>query len=58
MKHIERILMKLLIIHFILLIIGQFFLKHDEVRPHLSKVIRYEGVGKITVQEWLETFSQ
>lgn len=58
MKHIERILMKLLIIHFILLLIGQIFLQHDEMRPLLSKVVQYEGVGKMTITEWMETFNQ
>lgn len=58
MKRVERIIIKLLLIHLFLLIIAQIFLKQDDVRPFLSKAIRYEGVGNMTITEWVETFHQ
>lgn len=58
LKRFERILMKLIVIQFIALICGQLLVQNEHVQPYLSRVVQYEGVNKITISEWLETFSQ
>ncbi|MGG3925718.1 YpfB family protein [Metabacillus fastidiosus] len=58
MKRFEGILIKLLVIHFIILICSQLIIQEPKIQPYLSRVVKYEGVNKITISEWLETFSQ
>ncbi len=58
MKRVERILIKLIVIQFIALVCAQLLLQDAAVQPYLSRVVQYEGVNKITITEWLETFSQ
>ncbi|MBD1378633.1 YpfB family protein [Metabacillus arenae] len=58
MKRFEGILIKLAIIQFVLLFIAQFLMNQEEIQPYISKVVQYEGVNKLTITEWLETFKQ
>ncbi|MCM3163125.1 MULTISPECIES: YpfB family protein [Bacillaceae] len=58
MKRFERILIKLIVIQFIALVCAQVLIQNTTVQPYLSRVVQYEGVNKITITEWLETFSQ
>ncbi|HZH61537.1 MAG TPA: YpfB family protein [Metabacillus sp.] len=58
MERIERILIKLIVIQFIALVCSQLLIQNANVQPYLSRVVQYEGVNKITITEWLETFSQ
>ncbi|WP_226666898.1 DUF5359 family protein [Metabacillus litoralis] len=58
MKRLDRILIKLIIIQFIILICAQVLVQQNHIQPYLSRVVQYEGVNKITITEWLETFSQ
>ncbi|WP_198025718.1 YpfB family protein [Bacillus sp. J37] len=58
MERVERILIKLIVIQFIALVCAQLLIQNSQVQPYLSRVVQYEGVNKITITEWLETFSQ
>lgn len=55
MKRFEKILIKILLIHGMLLLAAQLLMKDTEVRPLLSKVVQSEGVGKMSISEWIET---
>ncbi|MED1441532.1 DUF5359 family protein [Aeribacillus composti] len=57
-KRFEQILIKLIIIQFIMLIAAQLFLCHSELKPYLSKAVQYEGVGNMSISEWVETISR
>lgn len=58
MKRIETIMIKLIIIQFIVLICAQVLIQQSAIKPYLSRVVQYEGVNKLTITEWLETFSK
>lgn len=58
MKHIERILLKVVIIQFICLVLAQVVMMNQHISPFLSKVIHYEGVTKDTYTRVIETFDQ
>lgn len=58
MKRFERILIKLIVIQFVALVCAQLLIQQSAIQPYLSRVVQYEGVNKITITEWLETFSQ
>lgn len=58
MKRLERILIKLIVIQFVALVCAQLLIQQSAIQPYLSRVVQYEGVNKITITEWLETFSQ
>lgn len=58
MRRFEKILIKLLLIHLFLLLMAQAFMHQDSVRPYLSKVVQYEGVGKMSINEWIETLTK
>jgi hypothetical protein len=58
MKRFERILIKLIVIQFVALVCAQLLIQHSTIQPYLSRVVQYEGVNKITITEWLETFGQ
>ncbi|WP_175639716.1 YpfB family protein [Metabacillus schmidteae] len=58
MERVERILIKLIVIQFIALVCAQLLIQNSHVQPYLSRVVQYEGVNKMTITEWLETFSQ
>ncbi len=57
LKSIERILIKLAIIHFILLIAVQFVFHELNILPELHKIVFYEGVEKMEYSEIVETIS-
>ncbi|KQU59766.1 hypothetical protein ASG66_08640 [Bacillus sp. Leaf406] len=54
MKAVERILIKLMIMHLILLFAAQWLIHYDPI-PSLRKITFYEGVEKLTYSEILET---
>ncbi|MTH52195.1 hypothetical protein GKZ89_02165 [Bacillus mangrovi] len=56
MKRAEKLVWGLIIFHLAVLIAAQAVLQHTGIKPYLSKAIRYEGVNRMTVPEWLETF--
>ncbi|MBS2969432.1 DUF5359 family protein [Metabacillus sp. KIGAM252] len=56
MKRAERMLMRLIIFHLAALIAAQAIMQQPAIKPYVSKAIRYEGVNRQTVSEWLETF--
>lgn len=56
-KTVERILIKLAIIHFILLIAIQFVFHELNILPEIHKIVFYEGVEKIEYSEIVETLS-
>jgi hypothetical protein len=58
MKRFERILIKLIVIQFVALVCAQLLIQQSSIQPYISRVVQYEGVNKITITEWLETFSQ
>ncbi|WP_034758307.1 YpfB family protein [Rossellomorea vietnamensis] len=58
MKRVERILIKLAIIHVILLIAVQFEFHQLNVLPELHKLVFYEGVEKMEYSEIVETLSR
>lgn len=55
MKTVERIMMKLIIIHVLFLCATQVFLKVEDRMIHLSKLSQYEGVNKNTDTNMMET---
>ncbi|MCA0172106.1 YpfB family protein [Bacillus sp. RAR_GA_16] len=46
MARVEKLLIKLIVIHFLFLIASQVLLTREEYRIYLSKAIYYEGVLK------------
>ncbi|MFC7783522.1 YpfB family protein [Rossellomorea sp. GCM10028870] len=56
-KSVERILINLVIIHFILLIAVQFAFHQLNIFPELHKIVFYEGVEKMEYSEIVETLS-
>ncbi|WP_299739573.1 YpfB family protein [uncultured Rossellomorea sp.] len=56
-KSVERIIIKLVIIHFILLIAVQFVFHQLNIFPELHKIVFYEGVEKMEYSEIVETLS-
>ena len=58
MKLIERILIKLAIIHFILLLGFQVLFHEFNFFPVFHKIIFYEGVEKMEYSEIVETLSR
>ncbi len=58
MIHIERILVKVIVIQFICLLIAQVVMTNNKISPLLSKVIHYEGVTKDTYTKVIETFDR
>lgn len=55
MKQIERILIKLLIIQFFILLFVQCVVLQSEFAPYVTKVSYYEGVVKESLPELMET---
>lgn len=58
MIFIEKWLIKLIIIQFICLIIGQVLVQHHNLAPYVNKTIKEEGVVKNTTQTATETMEQ
>ncbi|XXM74156.1 YpfB family protein [Lysinibacillus sphaericus] len=57
MKAVERILIKLAIFHFILLLAVQFVFHEFNIVPELHRIVFYEGVEKMEYSEIIETIS-
>ncbi len=57
LKTVERILIKLAIVHFILLIAVQFMVHQLNILPELHKIVFYEGVEKMEYSEIVETLT-
>ncbi|RLQ95080.1 DUF5359 family protein [Falsibacillus albus] len=55
MRTIERWIIKLAIIQFIILIISQFILHDLHMFPQMNKIMLYEGVQKLNYTEIKET---
>lgn len=58
MKTIEKYIFRFMILHFILLISGQWLLSYPTLAPYLSKIIYYEGVMKDQYSEIVETINR
>ncbi|WP_201713337.1 YpfB family protein [Rossellomorea arthrocnemi] len=58
MKRVERILIKLAIMHFILLLAVQFVFHQMNILPELHKIVFYEGVEKMEYSEIVETLTR
>ncbi|MDA1475341.1 YpfB family protein [Bacillus changyiensis] len=56
MKTFERLLFKILILQSVILIGVQLLFHFSQAEPYLSKVVQYEGVNKLNIEEWIETF--
>jgi len=52
----ERILMKLVLIQFIVLVLVQLFFHHLGVLPELKEITKYEGVNENIKTDSLQTF--
>ncbi|GIN85646.1 hypothetical protein J6TS2_20320 [Heyndrickxia sporothermodurans] len=57
MQLIERWFLKLVIFHFILLIIIQMFLQHFHFFRDIQKITIYEGVNKMNETPIVETWN-
>jgi hypothetical protein len=57
MKLIERILLKIIVIQFILLLLTQLIFHEWNSFPELQQLTPYEGVTENNLTEILETFS-
>lgn len=57
MKRFERILIKIIIIQFFILILSQFVFHKFQVLPELNQLARYEGVTENNFSQFLETFN-
>ena len=57
MKLIERILLKIIVIQFVLLLLTQLFFHEWNSFPELQQLTQYEGVTENNLTEILETFS-
>ncbi|ASB88685.1 YpfB family protein [Bacillus sonorensis] len=56
MKTFERILIKILVVQGMILLCVQLLYHFSQTEPYLSKVVQYEGVNKMNIGEWIETF--
>ncbi|WP_062356280.1 YpfB family protein [Bacillus kwashiorkori] len=57
MKRVERILVKIIVVQFILLLACQIFFHHLNAFPELKKLTLYEGVNENNFSKVLETFN-
>ncbi|MGN7322156.1 YpfB family protein [Bacillus altitudinis] len=58
MKTMERWLFKAVLIQLILLLAVQVTLHLTKGELFLSKVVQYEGVNNMSIEDWIETFKQ
>ena len=58
MRLIERWLIKIIMIQFIILLLTQLVLHKWNVLPELQQITQYEGVANNSFTEFLETFSE
>jgi len=57
MKLIERLLLKIILIQFIILFLSQLLFHTWNAFPELQQITQYEGVSEDNFTEFLETFS-
>lgn len=57
LKIFERVLIKIIIIQFVLLVFSQWFIHHLNAFPELQIMIKYEGVHKAELTRILEVFT-
>ncbi|MCQ6273859.1 YpfB family protein [Bacillus sp. V3B] len=57
MKIVERVLLKVIMIQFIILLFTQLFFHKWNSFPELQQITQYEGVSENNLTEVLETFS-
>lgn len=57
MKTIERVIMKVAVIQFVLLLLTQLIFHQLDEIPHLKQITKYEGVTKNTMTKIVETMS-
>ncbi|MGG5253775.1 YpfB family protein [Neobacillus sp. SM06] len=58
MKTVERIMIKVVIIQFGVLLFSQWFFHQVNAFPKLTQMAKYEGVNENTKVEILETFKR
>lgn len=58
MKFLDRVLLKIIIIQFFILLFTQVFFHQWNVLPELQQITQYEGVTENNLSEILETFSE
>jgi hypothetical protein len=58
LKRVERIVLKLVVFHFVLLIVSQIAFHHLELFPPLNKLTMYEGVNKRSFTEMIEVMNR
>jgi hypothetical protein len=58
MNHLERILIKLIIIQFVFLIAAQMIFHQLNAFPELKEITQYEGVGSNQYSDVLETLGR
>lgn len=57
LKHFENVIIKLVIIHFIILLFAQY-LSLTSISPYLTRMIDYEGVVENNYTKILDTINQ
>lgn len=57
MKFVERCLVKLIILQFIILLFTQLIFHKWSSFPELQQITQYEGVSEDNYTEFIETFS-
>ncbi|OEH93476.1 DUF5359 family protein [Bacillus solimangrovi] len=55
LKRIENTLIKLLVAHFVALLVGQWLILYSPFGAYFSRVIMYEGVGDVPEAPVFET---
>jgi Family of unknown function (DUF5359) len=57
MKIVERLLLKIIMIQFIMLVLAQLFFHKMNALPEWQQLTQYEGVSEDQYNEFLETIS-
>jgi hypothetical protein len=58
MKFLDRVLLKIIIIQFFILLCTQVLFHQWNVLPELQQITQYEGVTENNITKILETFSE
>jgi hypothetical protein len=58
MKTVERVLMKVAVIQFVLLLLAQLIFHQLDAIPQLKQITKYEGVTKNSMTKIIETISK
>lgn len=57
MNTVERVIMKIVVIQFVLLLLSQIIFHQLDAFPQLKKITKYEGVTKNTSTKIVETIN-